>query len=271
MTSITMEGQARSAVAPRLTQGRVMHSEWIKLRSLKSTIWTLAASSIVIVAAGILLCLVARKNVDAGRHLGTSTGTLSMYGAYFAPLTIGVLGVLMITGEYSTGMIRATLSAVPHRLPVLWAKLAVLTLAVGLITELTLLATFLAGQAILAGTGAGVSLGDPGMLRVVLGTGLYVTCVCLLGTALGFVIRSTAGALSTVFGLMLVLPILVNVLPTSLGNHIAPYLPSNAGQAILAVHRVPGMLAPWTGLAVFAGYLAVVVAAGAICLTGRDA
>lgn len=271
MTGIMITAGVHSATEPRLTQTRVLHSEWIKLRSLKSTIWTLAAAVIINVGTGLLLCTFARQHLEAGKHLGVSPATLSMYGAYFAPLTVGVLGVLMVTGEYSTGMIRATLSAVPRGLLVLWGKLAVLALAVAVVSEVTLLVTFLAGQALLASTHGGVSLIDPGVARAVLGTGLYVTVVCLLGAALGFVIRSTAGALSTIFGVMLLLPILVNVLPTDIGKHVAPYLPSNAGQAILAVQRFPQTLAPWTGLAVFAGYAAIVVLAAAVSLTRRDA
>lgn len=271
MADIALAAGGRGTGQVRLTPARVAHSEWIKLRTLRSTAWTLAASVLITVGTGILLCSFARSHVEAGKHLGTSPATLSLYGAYFAPLTVGVLGVLLVTGEYTTGMIRATLSAVPRRLPVLWAKLGVLALVVLAVSEASLLAAFGIGQALLAGTGAGMSLGDQGVLRTVLGTGIYVAMVALFGAGLGFVIRNTAGALSTLFGVLLVLPVLANVLPADWTRHVVPYLPSNAGQAILAVRPLPEVLAPWTGLAVFAGYIALVVAVAATCLARRDA
>lgn len=254
-----------------LTPGRVANSEWIKLRSLRSTAWTLAASVIVSIGIAILLCTLARIHVDAGKQLIASPATLSLYGAYFAPLTVGVLGVLVVTGEYATGMIRATLTAVPGRLPVLLAKLGVLALVVLVLSEAALLSAFGIGQAILAAPHAGVSLADPGVLRTVLGTGIYVTLVALFGAVLGFVIRNTAGAMTTLFGVMLVLPVLANVLPPAWTKHVVGYLPSNAGQAIMSVRQLPGMLAPWTGLAVFVGYVVVVAAVASACLAKRDA
>ncbi len=271
MAGMTMAAGMGAARQENLTQARVAHSEWIKLRTVRSTAWTLAAFVIVTAGTGLLLCSLALAHLNAGKHLGTSPAALSLYGAYVAPLTVGVLGVLLVTGEYGTGMIRATLTAVPRRLPVLWAKLGVLAVVALVISEATLLVTFLAGQALLAGTGAGASLADPGVARMVLGTGLYTTVVALFGMALGFVIRNTAGAMSTMFGVLLVLPVLANVLPASLSAHFAAYLPSNAGQAIMTVRRLPGTLAPWTGLSLFAGYTALVVTAAAICLRRRDA
>jgi ABC-type transport system involved in multi-copper enzyme maturation permease subunit len=271
MASTTTAPGARTARGSGLTLARVAYSELIKLRSLRSTIITLSASVVLTVGTGVLLCLNARAHVEAGRHLGTDPAVLTLYGAYLAPVTVGALGVLFITGEYATGMIRSTLAAVPRRLPVLWAKAGVLALAVMVISEAALLVTFLAGQAILSATPAGVSLADPGVLRAVTGTGLYVTVVGLLGMALGFVIRSTAGAITTLFGVLLVAPVLVNVLPAGWTGHIAPYLPSNAGQAIMLVQPAAGFLAPWTGLALFAGYAAAAVAVAAVTLKWRDA
>jgi ABC-type transport system involved in multi-copper enzyme maturation permease subunit len=218
----------------------------------------------VTVGIGLLLC-----HLHAGKHGGTNPAALSMYGAYLAPVTIGVLGVLAITGEYATGMIRATLSAVPRRLPVLWAKAGVFAAVALVVSEVTLLVTFLAGQAMLRPAGA--SLADPGVLRIVAGTGLYITVVGLFGMTLGSLIRNTAGAISTLFGLMLVLPVLANVIPAGWAAHVARYLPSNAGQAIMLVRPAAGFLAPWAGLGLFAGYAAVAIAAAAVTLKWRDA
>jgi hypothetical protein len=182
-----------------------------------------------------------------------------------------VLGGLAATGEYMTGMIRASLTAVPTRLPVLWAKLGVFA-AVGLVlSETAVFVTFWVGMAILGHVGAGVSLGHPGVLRTVAGTGVYLMLTGLFGLAIGAVARNTAVAISALAGIMLVLPVVTNLLPATWTVHFARYLPSNAGQAILAVQHSAGVLAPWTGLALFAGYIAVVVAAAAVLLKRRDA
>jgi ABC-2 type transport system permease protein len=273
-TSITSTAATRGGhmvARLRITPARVAHSEWIKLRSLRSTGYALAAAVVVTAGCGLLLCALASQRLDAGKHLGTNPAVLSLYGAYLAPLTVGVLGVLLITGEYATGLIRSTLSAVPRRLPVLWAKLGVFGLVAAVTSEVTLICTFLAGQAVLARTHAGASFADPGVLRAVLGTGLYMTIVGLLGMAFGFLFRTTAGAISALFGVVLVLPVLANVLPATWTGHFAAYLPSNAGQAIMAVRPIPDTLSPWTGLGLFAGYTVLAIAAAVVCLKKRDA
>jgi ABC-2 type transport system permease protein len=269
MTTMTA---SRPAVRPiRLTQARVAYAEWIKLRSLRSTWWTLSIFVVTTIGIGALLSSIAAAHVTAGKHLGTSQVTLSLYGAYLAPLTIGVLGGLAATGEYMTGMIRASLTAVPRRLPVLWAKLGVFAV-VGLIaSEIAVLTSFEIGMAILGHAGAGISLGQPGVLRTVAGTGLYLMLTGLFGLAIGAVVRNTAVAISALAGIMLVLPIVTNLLPATWTSHFAQYLPSNAGQAILFVRPETGFLAPWTGLALFAGFVAAVVAIAAALLERRDA
>jgi ABC-2 type transport system permease protein len=272
MTSATTDPRVRAPAGVRVTQARVAASEWIKLRSLRSTVYTLAASVIMILGLGLLLAVIALVHLKAGHGLGSiDPASLSLYGVYPAQLTIGALGVLLVTGEYATGMIRATLTAVPRRLPVLWAKLGVFAVVAAVTSEAALLATFLSGQAILAAQHAGASLSHPGVLRAVLGTGLYLTVVGLLAMALGSLIRNTAGALATLFGIVLILPVLWDLVPAHWAAQIAPYLPSNAGQAIMQLHPAAGTLAPWTGLALFAGYTAAAIAAAALLLKRRDA
>jgi ABC-2 type transport system permease protein len=270
MTAITADRQADRP--HRVTQARVAYSEWIKLRSLRSTWWTLGIFVVTTIGIGVLLSSVAAAHLSAGHHLSFGQlVTLNLYGAYLAPLTIGVLGGLAATGEYMTGQIRASLTAVPTRLPVLWAKLGLFA-AVGLIvSEVTVFLTFWIGTTILGHAGAGVSLGQPGVLRAVAGTGVYLMLTGLFGLAIGAVVRNTAVAISALAGIMLVLPVVTNLLPTTWTVHFAEYLPSNAGQAILAVQPSSGILAPWTGLALFAGYIAVVVAGAAVLLKRRDA
>ena len=256
----------------KITQARVARSEWIKLRSLRSTAWMLAASVAITAGIGLLLAVIALLHLDAGHGLGSiDPAMLSLFGVYAAQLTIGVLGVLLVTGEYATGQIRATLSAVPGRLPVLWAKLGVFAVVAAVTSETALFATFLAGQAILSAKHAGASLSDPGVLRAVAGAGLYLTVVGLLAMALGFLVRNTAGAMATLFGIVLVLPVLGDLLPSGWARHVVPYLPSNAGQAIMQLHPAASTMTPWTGFALFAGYTAVAIAVAAVVLKRRDA
>jgi ABC-type transport system involved in multi-copper enzyme maturation permease subunit len=272
MTTIATTATRPADRPIRLTQARVAYSEWIKLRSLRSTWWTLSIFAITTIGLGVLLSSLAAAHISKGHHLTAGQlVTLSLYGAYIAPLTIGVLGALTATGEYMTGMIRASLTAVPTRLPVLWAKLAMFALVGLIVSEITVFLTFGIGMTILGHVGAGVSISQPGVLRTVAGTGLYLMLTSLFGLAIGAVIRNTAVAISVLAGIMLVLPVLINLLPATWTEHFARYLPSNAGQAILAVQHTSGSLAPWTGLALFAGYIAVIVAGAAVLLKRRDA
>jgi ABC-2 type transport system permease protein len=271
MTTTTVVAPDLAARNIKVTQARVVGSEWIKLRSLRSTVYTLIASVAITVGLGILFASFAVARLNSTGHLDTDPVTLTLRGAFLAQLAIGVLGVLLITGEYSTGMIRATMSAVPRRLPVLWAKLGLFGVIAVLVSVAAAFVAFLSGQAILSSKHVGASLSDPGVLRAVIGTGLYLAVVGLLGMALGFIIRNTAGAITTLFGILLVLPVLGEVLPASWAAHVVPYLPSNAGQAIMTLHPDPNTLAPWTGFALFVGYTAVAVAVAAVLLKRRDA
>lgn len=270
MTTTTVAAPSTPDI--KVTQLRVVNSEWVKLRSLRSTVYTLIASVGITVGLALLFCsfAVARYGSNGGRLVADPV-TLSLRGAFLAQLAIGVLGVLLITGEYSTGMIRATMSAVPRRLPVLWAKLGMFAVVAAVTSVVAAFVAFLSGQAILSSKHIGASLSDPGVLRAVIGAGLYLTVVGLLGMALGFLIRNTAGAITALFGILLILPVLGEVLPADWATHVTPYLPSNAGQAIMALHTDPGSMAPWTGFALFVGYTAVAVAAAGVLLKRRDA
>lgn len=195
----------------------------------------------------------------------------SLNGLFLAQLAVGVLGVLVITNEYNAGMIRATFAAVPQRRTVLGAKAAVfaaVTLVVGVVS---CFAAFLVGQAIRSAKGVEAHLGDPGVLRSVIGAGLYLSVLGLLALGLGTLIRHSAGAIAALFGLNFVLPGLVSALPASWSDAIAKYLPSYAGQAIYRGTHGASALSPWTGLAVFALYAAVAPGAAAVMLSRRDA
>ena len=186
----------------------------------------------------------------------------TLQGYYLGQLLIGALGVLFVTGEYSTGMIRSTMAAVPRRLPVLWAKLLVFLGITAVCMIPISVVAFLSAQGVLSRYRTGFSLGDPGVLRVVLGTGIYLTLVGLIGMALGWIVRSTPGALVAYIASVLVLPaIFGNVLGTW-GKHIAEYLPSTAGASFSTTLHEPPSLAPWPGLA-------VMVAGSSACSSSR--
>jgi ABC-2 type transport system permease protein len=187
-------------------------------------------------------------------------------------VAFGVLGVLMISGEYSTGMIRSSLTAVPRRLPVLWGKLAVFA---GVIFSISLLASFICfflGQALLNSHHLGVSVAAPGALRSIIGAALYGTVAGMIGVALGALFRNTAAGIATFAGVFFVIPPLTGLLPASISDHLSQYLPSYAGDAVWGGARsVTDALSPWTGFAVLCGYAVVVIAAAALRLRRVDA
>ena len=267
---------AALATRPQLkvTQLRVVRSEWTKLRSLRSTVFSLLAAVVFIVGLSVLVPSVIVAHWpprDPGEALGFDPTTRSLAGVFLAQLAIGVLGVLLISGEYATGMIRATLAAVPARLPVLWAKAAVFAGVTLVLTVPATLSAFLIGQSIFRGKSLQTDLGQPGVLRAVLGAALYLTAIGVLGLALGALLRNTAAAISTLFGLLFVLPIIIHFLPTSFSDTVDKYLPSSAGQAITHVRADPTSLSPWTGFGVLCCYAAAALIGAAIALRRRDA
>jgi ABC-type transport system involved in multi-copper enzyme maturation permease subunit len=254
----------------RVTTPRVIRSEWIKFWSLRSTTITLAAAAIVFIGIGLLASSISGDG-SFGPEDGTlSTTNISLAGSAFAQLILGSLGVLLMAGEYSTGMIRSTLAAVPARLPVLWAKSAVFAAAVFPLMLAASFVAFLGGQAIIGDGGA--SLSDPGVFRAIAGSAVYLTGAGLLGLLLGALLRSTPAAISSLFGALFLLEGVVQLLiPEAWRDTIGPYLPSTAGGAFSAVTQQPGTLSPWAGLAVFAAYLLAVGAAAAWRLKRQDA
>lgn len=254
----------------RVTTPRVIRSEWIKFWSLRSTTITLAAAAIVFIGIGLLASSIAGDGGLGPDDATMSTTNISLAGSTFAQLILGSLGVLLMAGEYSTGMIRSTMAAVPARLPILWAKSAVFAAVVFPLMLVASLVAFLGGQAIIGDGGAALS--DPGVFRAVVGSAVYLTGAGLLGLLLGALLRSTPAAISTLFGALFLLEGVVQLLiPDAWRDTIGPYLPSTAGGAFSAVTQQPGTLSPWAGLAVFAAYLVAVGAAAAWRLKRQDA
>jgi ABC-type transport system involved in multi-copper enzyme maturation permease subunit len=196
----------------------------------------------------------------------------SLIGWHFSQLAIGVLGVLVITGEYATGMIRSTMMAVPTRLPVLWAKVLVFACVVFVLSVPATLIDFLISSAILTQHHVNPSLSSPHALRAVLGIPLFLTVLAVFTVSLGALLRNTAAGIAAFAGILFVLPGFVGVLSTNLQNDIGPYLPSNAASALFTATPNPDnhWLHPWVGFAVFCGYAAVLLVGAAILLVRRD-
>jgi ABC-2 type transport system permease protein len=267
----------RGAASPALkvTQGRVLHSEFTKLRSLRSTVYTLLTAVVLMVGLGAIISAVNASQYhtfSAAERASFNPVTTSLSGVLFAVVAFGVLGVLVTSGEYSTGMIRSSLTAVPRRLPVLWGKLAVFAGVIFPVSLVASLVSFFLGQALLNSHHIGVSLSAPGALRSVIGAALYITVAGMIGVALGAMFRNTAAGIATFAGLFFVIPLLANLLPSSVSGHVSPYLPSNAGAVLWGgVQDVPHALAPWTGFALLCGYAVVLITATAWRLRRSDA
>ncbi len=254
------------------TQLRAINSELVKMRTLRSTALTLLAAVIGLAGLGLLISAVTNSNfshMDPGELARFDPVGRSLGGVNIAQLAIGVLGVLLISGEYGTGMVRSTFAAIPTRLPVLWAKTGLYAVVTFLVMAPSAFVAFLGGQQLLGKHGT--TLSSPHALRAVVGVALYLTVVAVLAVALGFIVRSTAGGIAALFALLLVLPGLGNLLPTSWQTNVLPYLPSNAGSALYTLHPDnPGTLAPWTGFAVMCLWAAVTLVTAAIVLKRRD-
>ncbi|GAA2167204.1 ABC transporter permease [Actinomadura napierensis] len=257
--------------------GRLLIAEWTKIRSVRSTLWSLIL--LVVLDLGFTALFMGLTvgqwdKTDAGDRAQLAADPVSAIlgsGFFLSQLTICVLGVLVIASEYSTGMIRASLLAVPRRLPMLWAKAVVFGLIVLVLGVVVSFVSFFIGAAILHGK-ADVSLGDPGVLRAVVGGGLYLAMLGLFALAIGAIVRHPAGGITGVIGFVLVLAPLAALLPGSLGDHVHAYLPSEAGQLIAKAHRgKDDLLTPWQGYGVFAAWTAVLMAAAAVVLKRRDA
>jgi ABC-type transport system involved in multi-copper enzyme maturation permease subunit len=253
----------------------VVHAEWIKFRSLRSSPIMLVATVAVLVGLGLVFSAVLADNppqpgtpAPPGGPASLDPLGASLGGVNLAQLLVGTLGVLMVAGEYGTGMIRSSLIAVPTRLPVLWAKAAVLAgVCLVALVPASLLA-FLGGQAVLGDEGIG--LGDQGVLRAVLGAACYLAGVGVLGAAVGALLRNTAGAITTVVALLLVVPGLTALLPEAVSDAVSPYLPSNAGQAFMSISDSADLLSPGAGFAVFLGWLALALGGAALRWRRRD-
>jgi ABC-2 type transport system permease protein len=249
-------------------------SEFTKIRSVRSTYWTLAAQAVASIGWAVLYCTATVAHWNQ-RSAGFNAARASLIGqVWLGELIIAVLGALVITSEYSTGMIRTSLAVMPRR-GVLYAAKALVFAAVSVVVGLvTSFAAFFTGQAILAGKHASLPLGQPGVLRAVLLSAAVVTVFGMLAYGIGAVIRHTAGAITASLGLTFLVPVLAEALPTSWYHEIMRWLPGGE-----ALESVPSSAPPslhllfpaWGEFAVFSGYAAALLAIGGWLFTRRDA
>lgn len=268
----------------RLTFPRILRSEWIKLTSLRSTLWSLGL--IVVLGVGMSLLVASLGfgvGVDGAPAPEPDPSTVLMtatIGVAFGQLIAAVLGVLVISGEYSTGMIRSTLAAVPTRLPVLAAKSIVLFLLVTLVGAVTMFGAWAASYPVLESQGLAVGLDEPGLALALAGAAVYLGLTAVFALGLGTLLRSAAGGIAAALGIILVLPTVLPLLALAIDwvDDIAPYVFSNAGNAMArlaseapADPMVPNLLEPWVGGLVVLAWTLVSLALGAIALRRRDA
>ena len=274
-TSATVEAPARPAPwRRRVTPVRVVRSEWTKLWSLRSTRWSLLIGAISMAGLGPLVATFQMNRwdrLDPGDRLHFNAINMALGGYRFAQLAIGVLGVLILTGEYSTGQIRSSFMAVPKRLPVLWAKAGTFAAVAFVLMLVSALIAFIATQPILTQHHVQTTLGHAPALRAVIGVGLFMAVLGVFALGLGAIVRNTAGGISLFAGLLFVLPGVAALLPTSMQNAINPYLPSVAAGTIMSGTHDAHTFSAWGGFGVFCGYTALVLLVAAILMRRRDA
>jgi ABC-2 type transport system permease protein len=265
---------ATAVPSPGVTQARVVHSEWTKLRTLRSTMWSLIVATILAAGFPCLIAAVISSHwggMNPSEQASHHPVEIALAGVNLSQLAVGVLGVLVISGEYSTGMIRATLCAVPRRLPALWAKVAVFAAATFALMLPAVLVAFFATQALLSEhEPLRISFTDPGVARSVVGGAFYLAAIGVFALGLGAIVRNTAGGIATFAGIFFVIPPLMNVLPASWNTAISKYLPSEAARQLFSLTHDSSSLSPLWGGLLFAAYCAVVIALAAVLLLRRD-
>ena len=261
---------APAVTARPVTLPRVIHSQWLSFHTLRSS-WAVLGAAVLGMAAIGLVVAWNTRTLTPGVQGEDTVASATLQGFLLGQLLIGALGVLFVTGEYGTGMIRSTMAAVPKRVPVVLAKMTVFACVVVTTMVAASVAAFLVSQALIGRYRPGFSLADPGVLRVVLGTGVYLTLVGLLGGSIGWIVRNTPGALVTFFAVILVIPVLFGTLLGSLGQHIAQWLPSEAGGSFIQTLRGDVSLPPWAGLGVLVAWVVAATVLAAVTLKRKDA
>ncbi|GHS87753.1 ABC transporter permease [Actinomycetota bacterium] len=277
--TVTAPVRPRSAGTVHLSFPRLVRSEWIKFWTVRSTLWVLPITVLSMVGISFLVAYFSSNLLDGDEAATVDGVTWLVQGVGFAQLAIVVIAALTITGEYSTGMIRTTLTTEPRRLPALWAKLTVIVPVTFLVTTVGALLSW-AVTAPVVPDGYSVDLGDGEQLRAFVGVPLYMSGIALLAFAVGALLRHSAAALATVLGLLLVIETVFSAIPATFFREVSPFLPGTAGSRILYNQATLDMmsedstgtvLGPWAGYGVLIAWGLVALAAAAVLLRRRDA
>lgn len=261
-------GAAERTRAPspyRITPARVLRSEWHKLWTLRTTWITLLTACVLVVAVGITM----GATYD-GDDSDVDTVVFVLFGTQLSQICFAVLGILVTAGEYATGMIRASLTAVPRRLPVLWSKAAVFTAVTFILTLVTNVVTFVVAQAWLSGSDKELSLTDDGVLGALTGSAAGITLMSLIALGLGAVLRSVPGGIGAFVGGILILPEVLTTLPLDAVDTAVRHFPAQAASSLGSITRVENTVTPGTGLAALALWAGAVLAAASLQLRRRD-
>ena len=284
MTTITppLAHPSQRARSTSLSFGGVLRSEWIKLRSLRSTTW----SYLIVIAISLGMALIMSLSMVSDMNGGADASGMpadgqvslivqsSVFGVFFGQLVAGVLGVLIISGEYTTGMIRSTLTAVPKRLPALAAKAIVLFVTTFLVGLVANLGAFLVASVIFSGVDVSASLVDPAVFLPILGGALYLALVSVFALGVGTMLRSSAGGIAAVLGVMLLLPTVLQMIPAEWAHDLIPYLISSAGLGIFTsttAEPAGDALGAWLSLLIVLAWMGASIAGAAVLLKRRDA
>jgi hypothetical protein len=271
---IARTGPDHRAAVRAANFGDVLRSEWVKLRSVRSTFWALTVTVVLGIGLGAVISAAVAHGyakLSVAAKLSWDPTGISQSGVAVASLAIAVLGVLCISSEYSSGMIRTSLIAVPKRGQVLAAKSLVFAVVTFVVGEVTCFAAFFAGQALISGHAPHAVLGDPGVARAVAGGGLYLTALAVLSVAAGTLLRRPAAAIAAIVAVLLVLPGIAQALPDSWRNPVTEFWPTQAGSQLTNVHHSAHALQPWPGFGVMGLFAAIVYAIAWMLLDRRDA
>lgn len=257
---------------------RIVASEWIRFRSLRSNLWVLLITVATMIFVSVLIGWAATTE-EAGEQPTGTAASLVTSGISLGQLTVAVLGVLTITGEYTTGMIRSTMTAVPRRLPVLWARVVVLAAVVAVVSAIGVALSHLATIPFQSQVGVTLDLADGETLRILLGTSLFLASIAVFALAIGSLVRNSAGGLAIVLGILLVIENIFVVIPMTFFQNVGAFLPATAGGRLLMETETLAMVAetsttpqltPWQGYAVMLAWVVLALVAAAALLRRRD-
>ena len=265
----------------RLSFAGVLRSEWIKLRTLRSTVWSYLFVILLTLGMALVMSLTIANGMGGGVDVQGVSGPAatelfvqsSVFGVFLAQLVVAVLGVLVVTGEYSTGMIRSTLAAVPTRLPALAAKAAVLFVATFIVGLISTVGAFFVSTAVYSGYGLSASIADSVVFLPLLGAALYLSLLAVFSLGVGAMVRSSAGGIGIVLALILVVPVVLQMIPADWAQSVVPYLLSDAGTSMFAPAGMTGgdSMTTWQSLLIVLGWVAASSTGAAMLLAKRDA